>query len=136
MARRKSKPADQAKVLARGATLACGVCGRRGLFRRWVYMTETCPRCGLRFEREEGDFVGAVGINTVLTFGILLVGMVTFFVVTYPDIPAGPGVFVAALLFVPVPVFLYPFSKTLWLAIGLIMRPVEAGEVKDKADWV
>lgn len=98
-------------------------------------MVETCPRCGLRFEREEGAFVGAVGINTVLTFGVLLIGMVTFFVVTYPDIPTGPGVFAAALLVIPIPIFLYPFSKTLWLAIDLLMRPVEPDEIRDKAEW-
>ena len=28
------------------------------------------------------------------------------------------------------PVFFYPFSKTLWLAINLAMRPLEPGEAK------
>ncbi len=127
--------ADQVRILGRGATLACGVCGQRGLFRRWVHMTETCPRCGLKFEREEGSFVGAVGINTIMTFGLLLIGMVTFFIVTYPDVPAGPWVFAAALAFAPVPILLYPFSKTLWLAFELVMRPVTPDEIKPREEW-
>ena len=58
--------------------MACGVCGRRGLFRRWVHMEEQCPRCGLTFEREEGAFVGAVGINTIISF--IFVALAVFFV--------------------------------------------------------
>lgn len=131
----RTAPRAQLKTLWRGATLACGVCGRRGLFRRYVYLVDDCPRCELHFEREEGSFVGAVGINTILTFGILLIGMVSFFIVTYPDVPAGPWVFLVALAFIPIPVLLYPISKTLWLAIELVMRPPEEGEVLPRDQW-
>lgn len=117
------------RVLFRGATMGCGVCGRRrGLFERWVVMAERCPRCNLRFERSEGHFVGAVGINTLITFALLLVGLIAFFVVTYPDIPAGAWVFAAVPVLALVPVLTYPMSKTLWTAIDLIMRPLEKGE--------
>ena len=133
---RSHTPAEQIRILARGATMACGVCGQRGLFRRWVHMADRCPRCGLVFEREEGAFVGAVGINTILSFGVLLMAMVTFFIVTAPDIPTGPWVFLAALAYAPVPVILYPFSKTLWLAIDLLLRPVAADEVRPRDQWV
>ena len=129
------KPIDQLRILGRGATKGCGVCGRRGLFRRWVHMEERCPRCDLLFEREEGSFVGAVGINTIVSFGLLLFGMIVFFIVTYPDIPTGPWVFLAALAYAPIPFVLYPFSKTLWLAIELIMRPVTDDEIKPRDEW-
>lgn len=131
----RHRATSQVRVLARGATKACGVCGRRGLFRRWVHMADDCPRCGLHFEREEGAFVGAVGMNTIMSFGVLLIAMVTFFVVTYPDVPAGAWVFLAAAAFVPVPILLYPFSKTVWLAIDLVMRPPEEGEVRPESEW-
>ncbi len=127
--------AHPVRVLARGATLACGVCGRRGLFRGWVHMVERCPRCGLRFERNPGDFVGAVGINTILNFGLVLAGLIAFVVVTYPDIPAGPWVFLVAAAYLPVPVLLYPVSKTLWLAVDLLMQPVREGEVRAPEAW-
>ena len=124
------------RVLARGATLACGVCGRRwGLFRRWVLMAERCPRCNLRFERSEGHFVGGVGINTVISFGLLLAGLVPFFVATYPDIPAGPWVFAVLPLLAFVPVLTYPMSKTLWTAIDLVMRPLEVDESLPRHLW-
>ena len=133
--RPRTRPVDQLRVLGRGATKACGVCGRRRLFRRWVHMEEHCPRCGLKFEREEGAFVGAVGINTIISFGLLLLGMIVFFIATYPDIPTGPWVFLAALAYAPIPFFLYPFSKTIWLAIDLLMRPVTDDEIKPRDEW-
>jgi uncharacterized protein (DUF983 family) len=124
------------RVLWRGATKACGVCGRRrGLFRRWVIMADECPRCGLTFERTEGHYIGAVGINTIVSFGLLVLLLSAFFISTYPDIPAGPWVFGAAAIYGLVPVFYYPISKTLWTAIDLLMRPLEPGEVRHPDDW-
>lgn len=123
------------RVLGRGATLACGVCGRRGLFRRYVHMAEECPRCGFHFERDEGFFVGAVGMNTILSFGLLLISVITFLAVTYPDIPAGPWVFAVAVIVAPVPYLLYPLSKTLWLAVELVMKPPAEGEVLPRDQW-
>ena len=126
----------QLVVLARGATLACGVCGRRrGLFRRWVIMADDCPRCGLHFERTEGHYIGAVGINTIVSFGLLVLLLAAFFIATYQDIPAGPWVFGAAAIYGLVPVFYYPISKTLWTAIDLLMRPLEPGEVLPRDEW-
>lgn len=122
--------------MTRGATKACPVCGRRsGLFRRWVLMAERCPRCNFKFERDEGHFVGAVGMNTIMSFGLLLLALIVFFIATYPDIPAGPWVFGAAAVFGLVPVILYPISKTLWVAIDLVMRPLEPGESLPADEW-
>ncbi len=51
--------------------MACPACGQRGLFRRWFSMAEDCPRCGLHFERIEGHWIGAIGINTIVSFAVL-----------------------------------------------------------------
>jgi uncharacterized protein (DUF983 family) len=115
-------------MMGRALLLRCPVCGSGGLFRRWTHMVERCPRCGFLFERTEGQFIGAVGMNTIVTFGALLITLVVGFVVTSPDIAVVPllaaGLAVAALL----PVVFYPFSKTTWTAIDLAMSPLEPGE--------
>lgn len=56
------------RMLARGAVTHCPVCGSGGLFRRGVVMVERCPRCRLRFERVEGHWIGAIGMNTIISF--------------------------------------------------------------------
>jgi len=98
-------------------------------------MADNCPRCGLQFERTEGHYVGAVGINTILSFGVLLISLVTFIAVTYPDIPAGPWVFALLPVLALIPVFFYPTSKTLWTSIDLLMRPLEPGEALTEDQW-
>ncbi|MEC7923692.1 MAG: DUF983 domain-containing protein [Actinomycetota bacterium] len=116
------------KLLWRGSTKACPLCGERNLFKKWVHMVDHCPRCRLRFERVEGHWVGAVGINTIVSVLLLVVGLTIFFFVTYPDIPTGVWVFWFAAAFGAVPVLFYPNSKTLWTAIDILMRPVEKSD--------
>ena len=59
-------------------------------------MVERCPKCNLRFERIEGHWVGAVGMNTIFSFTLLFLGLAILFFVTYPDIPMRGWVFVFA----------------------------------------
>jgi hypothetical protein len=65
----------------------------------------------LTFERTEGHYIGAVGINTIVSFGLLVLLLSAFFIATHPDIPAGPWVFGAAAIYGLVPVFYYPISQ-------------------------
>jgi uncharacterized protein (DUF983 family) len=116
----------------RACTLRCCVCGSGKLFRHWTRMVERCPRCGYLFERADGQFIGAVGMNTIITFGLLLITLVVGFVVTSPDIAVMPLVVVALGVGVFVPVIVFPFSKTTWTAIDLMMTPLEPGE----APWL
>ena len=98
-------------------------------------MVERCPRCGLRFERVEGHWTGALGINTVLSFGLLLVTLLGGFLVTYPDVPA-VGLMVTAVAVAALsPFVFFPFSKTLWLAIDLQMRGPGPDEVGADFAW-
>jgi uncharacterized protein (DUF983 family) len=108
------------------------VCGSGNLFRRWITMVERCPRCGYLFERAEGQFIGAVGMNTVITFGVLLITLVVGFILTSPDIPAVPLAAVGLGIGIFFPILLFPFSKTTWTALDLAMTPLLPGE----APWL
>jgi uncharacterized protein (DUF983 family) len=124
------------RLLARGLTRRCPLCGGRGLFRGWFTVRERCPRCSFRIERRiEGHWLGSLGMNTTVSFGALLVTLVVGFVVTYPDIPAAPLMGVAVGVAVVVPLVFFPFSKTLWSAIDLAMRPLEPDDDVDP-DWL
>jgi hypothetical protein len=92
-------------------------------------MVERCPTCGLASDREVGHWIGAIGINTIVSFALLGVVLVIGFVASYPDIAVGPVLGAALATAVLVPLVLWPYSQTLWMAIDLMMRPVQAEEL-------
>lgn len=117
------------RLARRGLALRCPQCGSRGLFRRWVVMVDDCPRCDLHFERVEGQWIGAIAMNTILTLLVLLGLIVVGFGISYPDSPP-IGLLVACLVSTALgPLLFHPFSRTIWLAIDLGMRPVTADEI-------
>lgn len=125
-----------ARMMGRGLLKRCPLCGSGGLFTGWFRMRERCPRCGYRFEREEGFFLGAYVINLAITQGLLLLLAIVPLIVllnSRPDqslVPIMVGGLAAALLGPPA---FYPFSKTIWSAIDLILRPVDAPEPPDRS---
>ena len=116
-------------MLVRGALKRCAVCGQGRLFRRWFTMLDTCPRCGLKFERIDGHWVGSLGINTIVTFGSLLLVVAALLITQYPDYDVLPLTLLSMATTIVVPIFYFPFSRTLWTAIDLVMRPVQPWEV-------
>ncbi|MFV0525428.1 MAG: DUF983 domain-containing protein [Acidimicrobiales bacterium] len=119
------------RMLWRGATRRCPYCGSGHLFRRWVDMVEDCPRCGLHFERIEGHWIGAIGMNTIFSFGILLIATVIGVIIFLPDIPVVPLVLVNVAIAVFVPVLIHPFSRTFWTAVDLGMTPAKPEDFPD-----
>lgn len=94
-------------------------------------MKPSCQRCGLEFERIEGHFIGAVGMNTIMSLGTLLITLVVSLVVTFPDFPVGRLVMINVAVAILAPILFYPLSRMLWTAIDIAMRPLEPDEV----DW-
>jgi len=93
-------------------------------------MIEDCSRCGIRFEREPGYWVGAVIINTAVvfvTFVLVFGGMV---LLTWPDIPWATVLVVTAVANVVIPAVFYPISKTIWLALEMSWHPLEPNEIE------
>ena len=115
-------------LLWRGFTRACAVCGQRGLTRRGVALREDCPRCGFHFERKPGHFVGAVGMSTIVTSGLMLLSLIGAIALTWPDVSIWALLLPMLVIAVFVPLVLHPNAKTLWVAIDLLMNPLEPGE--------
>lgn len=110
-------------VLFRGVTKRCPRCGQGKLFRRWLQMTPKCPRCSLVFEREEGAFLGSLAINYSIT-GLALIGyLIVVLVVTLPDPPVAALTAGAVGIAILLPLLIYPFAKTTWAAIDLLLHP-------------
>lgn len=124
-------PPSRFTMFRRGLVRHCPICGSGHLFEGYFRLRPTCPRCGLRFQRLEGQWSGDIGINTIVTFGLLyvtlMVGVLAFWGRANVLALAGIGLAIVVLF----PILFVPFAKTLWLAIDLMMRPVEPDEFAD-----
>jgi uncharacterized protein (DUF983 family) len=111
--------------------LACGVCGKRGLFTRFGLfgMLDRCPRCGLEFERMEGQGLGAVAVNTVVSSALVLTALALALVGLGTHVDRWVLMAIVAPFGTVFPVLFDPFSRTLWTSIDLWMRPAGPDEV-------
>jgi uncharacterized protein (DUF983 family) len=115
--------------LGRALRRRCPRCGGTDIFRSAWELYERCPACNLRFEREPGYWIGAMIINTVVTFGLLLAVLVGGMLVTWPDVP-WMGLWVVVILVASLtPILFHPLSRTVWMAIEMSYHPVEPDEL-------
>jgi uncharacterized protein (DUF983 family) len=125
-------------LLWRGVTKRCPRCGSGGIYDTWFRMKPRCGRCGYLFEREPGFFVGAYLINFAIVEGFLFVLIMGF--VWWKSANPDGGVLVPTVIGVVIgvlgPVVFYPFSRTIWSALDLLMTPLEIEEIVAAADAV
>lgn len=121
-------------MFRRAAVLKCPLCGsRRTFIRRWLGRHDRCRTCGIKWNREQGFELGSVALNFLFTFLVLAVGMVVAFVATSPDFPVTAmtiGFMASALV---LPLFFYPFTNTLWLAVDLLAHKPDEAELAEAA---
>ncbi len=86
-------------------------------------MVDRCPACDLQYEREEGYWLGAVLINTVVTIGLFTVTMITWAIASWPEPPWTTMTATGIVINLIVPLLFYPLSKTLWVAIEISVHP-------------
>jgi len=102
-------------ALGRAIRLRCPRCGATKLFSGWFRMAEACALCGLRFERAQGYFVGAIYVNYAVTTIIAVGG---FFVLWGL---LGLSTRAQLLVLVPIvlvfPLWFFRYSRSLWLAL-------------------
>lgn len=115
-------------MLSRALRRRCPRCNRQA-YSTWFTMHEHCEKCGLRFEREPGYWVGAMIINTVVIFSTFLVVFGALVLATWPDVPWATVLVVTLVANAAIPILFYPMSKTVWLALELSWHPLEPDEI-------
>jgi uncharacterized protein (DUF983 family) len=117
-------------MLRRGLLRRCPWCGdSRAYFTGWFSKQRACRRCGTPWRRGDVGFeLGAATVNTIMTFGLIVIGVAVAMIVTAPDIPVVPIVVGFVAFGLVMPALLYPVSYTVWQALDLAMRPPEPGE--------
>jgi uncharacterized protein (DUF983 family) len=124
-------------ALVRGATRRCPRCGGGKLFASWFRIRARCPRCGLRLEREEGGFLGAMTLNYGVTAAAWLVLLVVWLVLDLPDVHVALLTIASIGVAIVVPLVFWPFSKSAWAAVDYLVYRTDpsyaASEAADRA---
>ena len=112
-------------MLGRALLLRCPRCGAGGVIRGWFKLQERCPRCAFPLERnEDRDYwLGGYTLNLVAAELLLALMMVVVVVARWPDVQWRFLQYGGVVLVILAPILLFPFSRVVWLAIDLILRP-------------
>jgi uncharacterized protein (DUF983 family) len=112
-------------LLRRAVVRRCPVCGHGQLFRHWFAMVPACPGCRFVFRRTPGHWLGSWFLSVLLVQTVLVVTITLVVASIWPQRPSTLVFVLMAGLAVAVPVAFFPFSRTIWTAIDLVMRPLE-----------
>jgi uncharacterized protein (DUF983 family) len=116
-------PVGVREMLRRAWRLRCPRCGEGRLFAGWFTMDERCERCGLRFEREHGYFVGAIYVNYAVTAVLCLGTAIALDLLLGISLPAQLAV--AGALAVLVPLVFFRYARSLWLGIDHLVTSAD-----------
>ena len=84
-------------------------------------MARECALCGLRFERAQGYFVGAIYINYAATVVIMLAGSLLLW--WYTELSAVQQLMIWVPFGVLFPLWFFRYSRSLWLALEYTVNP-------------
>ena len=73
------------------------------------------------FARDDGSWTGALIVNFALTGALFAVALIVLVALTAPTVLVGTLLAVLVPLSVIAPLACYPVSKTLWVAVELIL---------------
>jgi uncharacterized protein (DUF983 family) len=108
-------------AIVRGFRKRCPRCGERDTFVTWFQTRTACPRCDLRFAKEEGGFLGAMTLNYLVSIGLWLIVLLVGIVLTVPDIAVAPLLVASAIVLICIPLLFYPRSKMIWAAVEFLV---------------
>ncbi len=109
------------RVMVRGLRRRCPRCAERDIFTSWFHMRTECPRCRLRFEQEEGGYLGAMVLNYSAGIAAWIVVLIVGLVLTVPDIPVVPLTAISLAVLIVVPLWFYPRSKSMWAGVEYLV---------------
>ena len=107
----------------------CPNCGSGNAFRSYLHQRDACSTCGIRLDRGERDFfIGAYTVNLIVAELLVFFGGLAVLRLTWPDVPWDALMYGLGALMLIAPIVLYPYSRQIWLAADLILRPAESAD--------
>lgn len=109
------------KTLGRTALRRCPYCGGPNIYNNWFSLKDRCPGCNTLFAYEQGYFLGSYAVNLSLT--AVLAVLIVFWMIFNLDLSIIQMQMAAVLIAVGMPLFLYPYSLSLWMCLDLLVHP-------------
>lgn len=119
------------RLLRGGLCLHCPRCGARSLFRNWWTMHEQCAACQLRFEREQGYFLGAMYINYGVTVVLTLLG--SFALEWWQEVSLTQQLVLWITFGTLFPLVFFRHARGLWLGLDYCFDPEDEAELEGSA---
>ncbi|HEY0966912.1 MAG TPA: DUF983 domain-containing protein [Opitutaceae bacterium] len=111
------------QIIARGLSNRCPNCGARSLFKEGTLfeVNPDCGNCGLKIERDEGGFLGALSLN----YGVTLVAFVTpvMLLAIFGVFSFRTAVIVGGIGAIAFPAIFYRSSRSWWLMNYYLVLP-------------
>ncbi len=118
-----SMKVTRGQIIARGLSNRCPNCGARSLFKEGTFfeVNPACTSCGLRIERDEGGFLGALSLN----YGVTLVAFVTpvMLLAVFKVFSFQTAAIVGGIGAVGFPALFYRSSRSWWLMNYYLVLP-------------
>lgn len=113
--RKQNSVKNIGEVIICGFKRKCPACKEGNMFRTYFQMNDYCPNCGVKYEREAGEYIVAMYINIFLTEILFITG----YLLTNQLFSWGVGTQIA--IWAPFnavfPTWFYPRSKALWAGV-------------------
>jgi len=118
------------QLVDNGLRLKCPRCGVGSLYEKPFRMYPNCPHCGLKFEKEQGYFVGAIYVNYAAT---VLLAVPGFFVLdAFTNITINRQLSIWIPFSIIFPLLFFHHSRSLWLALDHLLNPAKSLSVPPK----
>ena len=99
----------------------CPVCFQGKVFRSGITTNEACPVCGLRFEREQGYFLGALYVAYGLAVPVLSLLTLVFWSLHFGSV--GRSYTIAVVILVPLSPLVLRYARVVWLHLDQLLDP-------------
>jgi uncharacterized protein (DUF983 family) len=125
------------KMIRRSLLRQCPRCANRSAwFISWFKQGERCIGCGIKRTRDtDGHELGSMTIASVLNIVLIMAAIGIAVAFTAPEVPVLTLYIVLASAALVFPVLTWPMTHTLWMAIDLIVRPMDVDEVAEAQAW-
>jgi uncharacterized protein (DUF983 family) len=118
------------RLFKRVLSLHCPNCGDGRVLNWSGSVQKRCTVCNFRFERsDENYFSGAMFFGLLIGEFIFAVTLLIWCVSVWPNVPWDTMTWAIPLGMLVVMMFLIPLSRVIWLAIDILVRPVQPEEL-------